>query len=231
MLRTLSILTAAFLIVSPSAGRAAEDSNADLFGLAGRVDRAVAEAAAFRASDRYEAAGRVLDAFTSAEPTSSAPYVRLALSGANYALGVALFQVNEFSGAVDRLVISDRLDTANVKILYALGNAYRRAGMLPEAVRHLEQVIALEADFGSAHFNLGNAYYAMREYRLAGEAFAESLQLDPNHVASLYMAGRVSWRRGRAREAVAAWRRVLELDPDHEKARAGMMEVAAWLSG
>ena len=64
-----------------------------------------------------------------------------------------------------------------------------------------------------------------------GEAFAVSLQLDPNHVASLYTAGCVSWRRGRAREAVAAWRRILELDPDHEKARSGMIEVAVWFSG
>ncbi len=61
----------------------------------------------------------------------------LALSGANYALSVALFQVNEFRSAVDRLIISDRFDTANVKILYALGNAYRCAGMLPEAVNPL----------------------------------------------------------------------------------------------
>lgn len=73
MLKTLSILAAAFLIVPPADGHTAEDANADLFGFAFRVDRAVAEAAAFRTSDRYEAASRVLDAFSSAEPATD-PY-------------------------------------------------------------------------------------------------------------------------------------------------------------
>jgi hypothetical protein len=80
MIKTLSILAAAFLIVSPADGQVAEEANPELFGLAGRVDRAVAEAAAFRTSDRYAAAGSVLDAFSSSEPAAADPYVRLALS-------------------------------------------------------------------------------------------------------------------------------------------------------
>ena len=195
-----------------------------------RVKGIVEVSASLRARGNYEEAGRKLDSLDLAEHDDPDGYAALAVSGANYALGLALFQIADYPGAVHRLGLADDLDSANVKILYALGNAYRRAGRLSDARRSFDAAIAIDGTVATAHCNLGNTYYAMKEYSLAGESYAKSLDLDPDHVASHYMAGRVAWRRRHVVDAIAASRMVLELDPEHAKAKSQLLQAAQWLA-
>ena len=68
-----------------------------------RVKGIVEVSASLRARGNYEEAGRKLDSLDLAEHDDPDGYAALAVSGANYALGLALFQIADYPGAVHRL--------------------------------------------------------------------------------------------------------------------------------
>jgi Ca-activated chloride channel family protein len=69
--------------------------------------------------------------------------------------------------------------------------------------------------------NLGSAYYGMRDYERADQAFGQAaLAADPAlRQEAVYNLGNSAYRQGRLEEAVALYQSALELDPDDEDAK------------
>ena len=91
-----------------------------------------------------------------------------------------------------------------------------RPGHYEDAVAALEGILAQREAWARGHFSLGCAYEVLGRSEAARREIMRSVQLDPTlQAAGEGMLALISWKSGRAQEALAASDRALELNPSN----------------
>ena len=104
-------------------------------------------------------------------------------------------------------------------------DAVRRQDVADAFARALE--MALRPDHPSAHFHLGNAYYAKMWWEEAMVEYERVFHLDPGHIDVHFALGGIYLNRGYQEKAVECWQKYLELAPaDSPKAKLAKDYVA-----
>jgi tetratricopeptide (TPR) repeat protein len=104
-----------------------------------------------------------------------------------------------------------------------LADAYRKAGMLEEAVEICRKGVRKNPGYPSGHVVLGKCYFDVGEVEMAGESFRSVLELDENNLVALKYLGMIQAGRGRLDAAREHFKHILVLDPDNREI-IGMME-------
>jgi tetratricopeptide (TPR) repeat protein len=109
----------------------------------------------------------------------------------------------------------------------ALGDAYREAGELREAVESFRRALDLAPSFHDIRFRLG---VTLREAGLPAQAIAELKRVrrgNPGFLEAAVQLGLTYWSLGRSEHAIAEWRRVLAAEPERADARMYLRLVGA----
>lgn len=109
----------------------------------------------------------------------------------------------------------------------ALGDAYREAGELREAVESFRRALDLSPTFHDIRFRLA---VALREAGLPAQAIGELkrvLRGNPAFIEAAVQLGLTYWSLGRSEQAIAEWNRVLEAEPERADARMYLRLVGA----
>jgi tetratricopeptide (TPR) repeat protein len=109
----------------------------------------------------------------------------------------------------------------------ALGDAYREAGELPEAVESFRRALDRAPGFHDIRFRLA---VTLREAGLPAQAIAELkrvLRANPAFREAAVQLGLTYWSLGRREPALAEWQRVLDAEPEHRDARMYLRLVGA----
>ena len=95
------------------------------------------------------------------------------------------------------------------------------AGAYDQAVQGFVDRQVERPDEPALALNLGSAYYSMRDFEQADQAFGQAaLATDPEmRQQALYNLGNSAYRQGRLEESVALFQSALELNPDDEDAK------------
>jgi Ca-activated chloride channel family protein len=95
------------------------------------------------------------------------------------------------------------------------------AGAYDQAVQGFIDRQVEQPDEPALALNLGSAYYGMRDFESADQAFGRAaLAADPQlRQQALYNLGNSAYRQGRLEEAVALYQTALELDPEDQDAK------------
>ncbi len=109
----------------------------------------------------------------------------------------------------------------------ALGDAYREAGELPEAVESFRRALDRAPAFHDIRFRLA---VALRQAGLPAQAIAELkrvLRANPTFREAAVQLGLTYWSLGRREPAIAEWQRVLAAEPERADARMYLRLVGA----
>lgn len=123
--------------------------------------------------------------------------VRAVLAAALVALSPAPFLADDRREALNR-----HLEQAQIHL---------DSERYPQAVKELEQAVAIHAEIPGAYFQLGLAYWHLGELSQAKRAFRRELEFEPPDAYSLYYLGRIGLSEGSTEEAVGYFERVLEI--------------------
>jgi tetratricopeptide (TPR) repeat protein len=104
-----------------------------------------------------------------------------------------------------------------------LADAYRKAGMLDEAVEVCRKGVRKNPGYPSGHVVLGKCYFDVGEVDMAGESFNAVLELDENNLVALKYLGMIQAGRGRLDAAREHFKHILVLDPENREIM-GMLE-------
>ena len=99
-----------------------------------------------------------------------------------------------------------------------MGRTYAQVGQLEQAVRFLEQAIALKPAYPEAYNELGVAYASLGDLEKAVETWEELVALHPDFAPAYFNLGRALWRLERRQQARAHWQKGVELAPNHPPA-------------
>lgn len=99
-----------------------------------------------------------------------------------------------------------------------MGRTYAQMGQLEQAVRFLEQAIALKSAYREAYNELGVAYASLGDLEKAVETWEELVALHPDFAPAYFNLGRALWRLERRQQARAYWQKGIELTPNHPSA-------------
>jgi Flp pilus assembly protein TadD len=100
-----------------------------------------------------------------------------------------------------------------------------RLGDFADAVRSLQQGLAIQPDFAALHYNLALLLQNLGKLEDAALAYRRTLDLDPGHSAAYNNLGRVCADLGRMEEAEQHYRRAIELAPVNLVARNNLAMV------
>jgi tetratricopeptide (TPR) repeat protein len=103
-------------------------------------------------------------------------------------------------------------DTSNADVRVALGQLQYESGFLDDAVKTLEEAVALEPN-AVTHNSLGIAYQAQQHHQDAIGHFTKAVELDGRLCAALANLGHVLDDMGLYQEAVAHFKRAVDIDP------------------
>jgi tetratricopeptide (TPR) repeat protein len=109
----------------------------------------------------------------------------------------------------------------------ALGDAYREAGELREAVESFRRALDRAPTFHDIRFRLG---VTLREAGLPAQAIGELkrvLRGNPAFFEAAVQLGLTYWSLGRSEHAIGEWQRVLAADPERTDARMYLRLVGA----
>jgi tetratricopeptide (TPR) repeat protein len=141
------------------------------------------------------------------------------------ALGVALYSLSEYKGAVEALCEAVDLDPADSRALYFLGKMHDISPeMAAEVTRRLKGFARLYPENASANY-----FYATSLWKGSGqeaEAHLDEVErllqravaLDPAFHEAHFQLGALYQRLGRYKDAVRHYRRVTQLQPDLDSA-------------
>ena len=99
-----------------------------------------------------------------------------------------------------------------------MGRTYAQSGQLEQAVRFLEQAIALKPAYREAYNELGVAYASLGNLEKAVETWEELVALHPDFAPAYFNLGRALWRLERRQQARGYWQKGVELTPNHPSA-------------
>ena len=106
----------------------------------------------------------------------------------------------------------------NAVMHYSLGNAFRSADKLDEAVTQYRRALRIEPNHSRTHGNLANALLLQAKIEEAAEHYRQAVQLDPNYLNARYNLGLALSKQGKFTEAITQYHHVLALEPDNAAA-------------
>jgi len=113
----------------------------------------------------------------------------------------------------------------NAVMHYSLGNAFRSADKLDEAVTQYRRALRIEPNHSRTHGNLANALLLQAKIEEAAEHYRQAVQLDPNYLNARYNLGLALSKQGKFTEAITQYHHVLALEPDN----AAALNSIAWI--
>ena len=108
-----------------------------------------------------------------------------------------------------------------------LADAYRKAGMLDEAVEICRKGVRRHPGYPSGHVVQGKCYFDIGDLDLAAEAFNNVLELDSNNLVALKFLGMIEAGYGDLRKAGEYFKHILVLDPENRQIRSMLEDVRA----
>ncbi len=103
----------------------------------------------------------------------------------------------------------------NPKLLLLSGQAQKLAGRYSHAVSTLGALISVEPDNLLANYHLADIYEKSGQFRLAQKYIDKTLDLNPDHLASLLVLGRIKLKNGSIDDAKAALARLKKQTTDN----------------
>jgi tetratricopeptide (TPR) repeat protein len=91
-----------------------------------------------------------------------------------------------------------------------------------EASEVLSQAIALNPKSFDAHFNLGRALYAMKDFAGAVKALRAAVELNPSHAEGRFFLGTALESSGESQAAMAQYQELVKLDPQSSIGQVGL---------
>jgi tetratricopeptide (TPR) repeat protein len=133
---------------------------------------------------------------------------------------VQLYKNHDLSGAEELYREAIKLDPAYFPAQLNLGILLFKAGRYDDSIKECTKAVSLYSNHPSAHFHLGNAYYAKMWWEEAMVEYERVFHLDPTHVDVHFALGGIYLNRGHKEKAVEYWRKYLEMAPaDSPKAK------------
>lgn len=128
-------------------------------------------------------------------------------------LGGLLFKAGHFREAVAELGRAAQIEPKNPTYAMQLAGAILGDRRFSVARDYLEAVRNDFQELPEYQYNLGLAYYGLRIYPNALEAFQRAFQFDPKLHNALFFAGNTQAVSGDVEAAAKTYRRAIELDP------------------
>lgn len=143
-------------------------------------------------------------------------------AAALHLLGIIAHQRGQLPAAIDfvrRATVAD----ATVALYHCnLGEMYRLAGRMDEAVAAARSAVELKPDYPEALSNLGVALYELKDFQKAIRAHRKAIAANPNFAEAHSNLGNALHASRKFDEATAAYRRAIELKPHFADAWANL---------
>jgi len=150
----------------------------------------------------------------------------LAVTKGNYLahtmLGIVFCQQNRVKEGMEHFVESNRESPSGPESYGILGYALLVSGNPDEAIRQLQQGLALDPNLHNAHKNLGFAYLAKQQSNQALVEFQQHLKLNPGDPEALNAVGSVLVNRGLVDEGIHQFEQAVRAKPDFAEARGNL---------
>lgn len=106
------------------------------------------------------------------------------------------------------------LQEVNDAVAYnAKGLESYKSGNYEDAVKSYKQAVKLKRDYAEAHYNLGDAYFQLRQYKQAIEAYKQALRYQSNLPTAYNNMGTAYYKLGEHKKAIEAYKEAIRLDP------------------
>ncbi len=141
------------------------------------------------------------------------------VAGIHYNLGLAYFELEQFSDAVTSYSTAADINPEDPDIFYNLGLACKKAAMYSEAERAYLKALALQPGDREILYNLGCCYMDTGAIEHARTTFESLVKLVPDYVSALNNLAYANHLLGNFDQAKELYERVVHLDPDRQSAR------------
>jgi hypothetical protein len=131
-----------------------------------------------------------------------------------YNLAAQYHQLQELDSAQVVLDTLLKMDPANPKANWMMGNILRRKGDYAAALPYLEKSYDLMRDNPDYLYELGVAYMNTHQMTAVGGCAMQILKLDPDYLDAYHLLGAAHLAHGNIEKAREAWEHILEVDPD-----------------
>ncbi len=111
------------------------------------------------------------------------------------------------------------------RVFAPLADAYRKCGMLDEAINVCVKGLKLHPNYMSAHVVLGKIYLQKEMIEDAKREFEKVLEIDFDNLVALTMLGEISRRLNRFEDAIAKYEKILKLDPFNDNAKRSIEAI------
>jgi len=125
-------------------------------------------------------------------------------------LGSIYLQREQYSKAIDSLLLAYNLKRDEPSILFTLGSAYLRNKDYQSSIQTLQKGLTLSPRSPGAIFDLGNAFFLTKKYDQAITEYERVLSIDQRFWAATNNIGLVEYERGNIPQAIARWRESLK---------------------
>jgi len=104
-------------------------------------------------------------------------------------------------------------------VFVSLAEAYRKSGMLDEAIETCQKGLQVHPTYMSAHMILGRAYLERERYEEAATEFTKVAGADINNIMAHSLLGQTYVKQGKYTNAIEEYQKVLTLNPDDTTAQ------------
>ncbi len=111
------------------------------------------------------------------------------------------------------------------KAFVPLADAYRRAGMLEEAIQVARDGLRYNPNYVSGHFVLGRCYFEKEMLKEAEDEISIVVKINPENADAQKILARIKERTGKSDEAIKIWDTVLTLAPNDVEAKQRIEEL------
>ncbi len=161
-----------------------------------------------------------LDAFTKAAKISPKT------PAAHYWVGMTYFYKKENERAIAKFKKVLELDPKNYRSLGMIGKILSfNKTKLDEALKYLNQAIAINIEFADAHFDMGRVYLVKGDTKRAMAEFAMVFRSEPQYAAYHYEMGIIFERMKAPERARKEYERALQLNPDFTRAKDALKKL------
>ena len=111
------------------------------------------------------------------------------------------------------------------KVFAPLAEAYRKSGMIKEALEVAEKGIQFHPDFSGGHVALGKIYFDLSRFKDAEKSLARAVQLSPENILAHQLLADTLLRLKKSKEALKVYKMLLFLSPEHQRAQIAVRKL------